>query len=180
MFYITVEEADYILERRAQAKAWDTLPRGWSLDSLKIYWRTLTGDRKHKITQCMKKLEGRVDDPGAFCASLARKLKTATAEDTMAFKITATEKKVLLKRREAMAKKDKIAKPPTVKALIKKVAKQKEKIAKLKAKQKEKMDALRSELKKLQESLKKIKVKEKATKVKERDKKGKKKEKKKK
>lgn len=55
---------------------WETLPRGWTEDSLQRFWRSLTGDRKHKITQCIKKIEKNpeIDDPKAFCASLARRI----------------------------------------------------------------------------------------------------------
>lgn len=53
---------------------WKDLPKGWTKDSLKSFWGSLTGDREHKVTACMKKMAGKVDDPGAFCASLARKV----------------------------------------------------------------------------------------------------------
>lgn len=53
---------------------WKDLPKGWTADSVKSMWGSLTGDRKHKVTACMKKMDGKVDDPGAFCASLARKV----------------------------------------------------------------------------------------------------------
>ena len=57
------------------AAAWDNLPTGWSQKSLKKMWDTITGDRKHKVTACIKKMTGKVDDPGAFCASLADKME---------------------------------------------------------------------------------------------------------
>jgi hypothetical protein len=53
---------------------WVDLPKGWTSDSVKKFWGSLTGDREHKVTACMKKMSGKVDDPGAFCASLARKV----------------------------------------------------------------------------------------------------------
>jgi hypothetical protein len=59
---------------QVQAAGWEDLPEGWTQDSLKKFWDSLTGDRKHKITKCMKAMEGKVGDPGAFCASLARKV----------------------------------------------------------------------------------------------------------
>jgi hypothetical protein len=58
--------------------AWETLPKGWTEESLNSFWNSLTGDRKHKITACMKKMEGKIDNPGAFCASLARRLGEAS------------------------------------------------------------------------------------------------------
>lgn len=53
---------------------WKDLPKGWTKDSLKSMWGSLTGDREHKVTACMKKMSGKVDNPGAFCASLAREV----------------------------------------------------------------------------------------------------------
>lgn len=54
-----------------QAEGWSKLPKGWTQESVKKFWDKLTGDRKHKVTACIKKMEGKMDDPGAFCASLA-------------------------------------------------------------------------------------------------------------
>lgn len=100
-FKITPDEADWLLERRkAIAEGWETLPKGWTMESVKKFWNTLTGDRKHKITKCMKEMEGKVENTGAFCASLARKLGVASMEDDMSFKITAEEKRLILKRRK--------------------------------------------------------------------------------
>jgi len=54
---------------------WDSLPEGWTQKSLKSFWDSLTGDRQHKITACMKKIaDTDIDDPGAFCGSLASKM----------------------------------------------------------------------------------------------------------
>jgi hypothetical protein len=48
------------------------LPKGWTDASRKKFWDSLTsGAPKHKVTQCIKRMEGKVSDPGAFCASLA-------------------------------------------------------------------------------------------------------------
>lgn len=59
------------------AGKWDKLPKGWTQKSLKSFWENLTGDRKHKVTACIKKIEGSggIDDAGAFCASLADKME---------------------------------------------------------------------------------------------------------
>lgn len=54
-----------------EAAKWNTLPKGWTQDSVKKFWGSLTGDAKHKVTKCIKQMEGKVDDTGAFCASLA-------------------------------------------------------------------------------------------------------------
>jgi hypothetical protein len=48
------------------------LPKGWTDASRMKFWDTLTsGAPKHKVTECIKKMEGKVSNPGAFCASLA-------------------------------------------------------------------------------------------------------------
>ena len=62
------------LYEEAIGEGWEDLPKGWTEESLRKFWNTLTGDRKHKIGACMKKMEGKVDNPGAFCGSLARRL----------------------------------------------------------------------------------------------------------
>ena len=51
--------------------AWENLPKGWTQDSVQSMWDTMTGDVKHKITKCMEKMDGKVDDTGAYCGSLA-------------------------------------------------------------------------------------------------------------
>lgn len=62
---------------REAADPWGSLPHGWTQESLKSMWDSLTGSAKHKVTACIKKLEGAkgIDDAGAFCASLADKLE---------------------------------------------------------------------------------------------------------
>ena len=54
-----------------EAIGWDSLPNGWTQDSVKKFWESLTGEAKHKVTKCIKEMQGKFDDPGAFCASLA-------------------------------------------------------------------------------------------------------------
>ena len=58
-----------------QAGKWEKLPKGWTQESVEKFWGSLTGDRKHKVTACIKKMDGKVDDPGAFCASLADRVE---------------------------------------------------------------------------------------------------------
>lgn len=60
--------------QKIEADKWKTLPKGWTEKSVKKFWSSLTGDRKHKITQCIKKMSGKVDDPGAFCGGLASRV----------------------------------------------------------------------------------------------------------
>jgi hypothetical protein len=64
------------LNRMINAAKWNSLPKGWTQESVKKFWASMTGDRKHKVTACIKKMEGGgIDDPGAFCASLADKME---------------------------------------------------------------------------------------------------------
>jgi hypothetical protein len=67
-----------------QADKWETLPKGWTDESRKQFWETLTGDVKHKVTKCIKEMEGKFDDPGAFCASLADRVNPGWRSRTAA------------------------------------------------------------------------------------------------
>lgn len=62
-----------VLEALLEAD-WSELPKGWTEDSLRSFWNSLTGDHKHKITQCIDKMKDHVSDAGAFCGGLASKL----------------------------------------------------------------------------------------------------------
>jgi len=65
------------MSRRMRAQ-WEKKPEGWNKESMKKYWETLTGDVKHKVTKCIKKIEesdSGITDAGAFCASLADKIE---------------------------------------------------------------------------------------------------------
>lgn len=50
---------------------WENLPKGWTKESVKKFWKSLTGDVKHKVTKCIKQMEGKIDNPAAFCNSLS-------------------------------------------------------------------------------------------------------------
>lgn len=63
--------------------AWENLPKGWTQESVKSMWNTMTGDAKHKITKCMKEMEGKVDNTGAFCGSLASEVGYKRASNTV-------------------------------------------------------------------------------------------------
>jgi len=54
---------------------WEKMPKGWTDESRKKFWGTLTGGVKHKVTKCIKQMGGKVDDPGAFCAALADRVE---------------------------------------------------------------------------------------------------------
>jgi hypothetical protein len=48
------------------------LPKGWTDASRMKFWDSLTSAApKHKVTECIKRMTGKVGNPGAFCASLA-------------------------------------------------------------------------------------------------------------
>lgn len=59
----------------ATGDKWQKLPKGWTDESRSKMWTSLVGDVKHKVTKCIKKMTGKVDDPGAFCASLADRVE---------------------------------------------------------------------------------------------------------
>lgn len=63
-----------VLGYKIEAAGWTALPRGWTMESVKKFWGNLTGDEKHKISQCISKMKGKMDNPGAFCGSLAKKV----------------------------------------------------------------------------------------------------------
>jgi len=53
------------------ADKWETMPKGWTDESRKKFWDTLTGGLKHPVKKCIKEMTGKVDDPGRFCGALA-------------------------------------------------------------------------------------------------------------
>lgn len=68
-----------LIKEGKESEPWQELPKGWTMKSVREFWNSLTGDREHKVTACMKKMEGKVDNPAAFCASL-RDLVEGTTE----------------------------------------------------------------------------------------------------
>lgn len=63
---------------RAAGK-WQSLPKGWTEDSLESFWDSLADGKRHKVTQCISKMKGKVDDPGAFCAAARDRIEGTTA-----------------------------------------------------------------------------------------------------
>jgi hypothetical protein len=57
---------------------WKSKPKGWTDKSRKQFWESLTGESEHKVTVCMEKMKGKVDNTGAFCASLADRVLGTT------------------------------------------------------------------------------------------------------
>jgi hypothetical protein len=66
------EKRKFSIKINPKTGAWENLPKGWTEESAKKFWGSLTGEAEHKVTKCIKRMEGKVDDPGAFCASLKR------------------------------------------------------------------------------------------------------------
>jgi hypothetical protein len=74
----TNRKVDDLLKRykfRYSFDKWKKMPKGWTDESRKEYWNTMTGDVKHKVTKCIKEMTGKVGDAGAFCASLADRVE---------------------------------------------------------------------------------------------------------
>jgi len=76
---ITKIRASVLFPELRQAQKWESLPKGWTQESAEKFWKTLTGRAsKHKVSACIRKLEGKVSDAGAFCASLADRILGTT------------------------------------------------------------------------------------------------------
>jgi len=70
-----MDKLDEIYEAREEAKreaaGWEGEPEGWTNKSKKEFWDSLGGS----VEKCIEKVDGAVDDPGAFCASLADEIE---------------------------------------------------------------------------------------------------------
>ena len=54
------------------AKKWKNLPPGWTDKSVEKFWKTLgEGTPKHKVWNCIEKMDGHIPNTGAFCGGLA-------------------------------------------------------------------------------------------------------------
>jgi hypothetical protein len=76
--FVKLGQAEAMEVLAKKGKAWDKKPKGWTKKSMKEYLESLTGGAKHKVTKCIKKIEGSdsdIDDPGAFCSSLVDKIE---------------------------------------------------------------------------------------------------------
>jgi hypothetical protein len=68
---------EMVVRKVRMLEKWERLPRGWTKESLRKYWNTVTGGvpaGEGGVRRCIKKLEDaypNIDDAGAFCASLA-------------------------------------------------------------------------------------------------------------
>ena len=60
-------------EKTAKKGKWKKLPKGWTAKSRHSFY----GSMGKSVSKCIGKMEGKVDDPGSFCASNEdRELKT--------------------------------------------------------------------------------------------------------
>jgi hypothetical protein len=77
---IVDEYADKVAEgsRSKTGAGWAKLPRGWTMESVRKFWNSLTGDVKHKVTKCIEIMEDKMDDPAAFCASIKDMIEGTT------------------------------------------------------------------------------------------------------
>jgi len=60
----------------------------------------MTGEVKHKVTKCIKDMEGKIDDPGAFCASLADKVEGKEWRSRRSFVASDVAREIVLIARE--------------------------------------------------------------------------------
>lgn len=64
------------------ADKWKSLPKGWTEESVEKFWKSLTSKApKHPVSRCIRQMDGKIDDPGAFCASLADRAKPGWRKD---------------------------------------------------------------------------------------------------
>jgi len=60
-------------KRIKEAEGWHGLPKGWKQSSLQKFSTSLTGKKatqKGFFDKCVKRMEGKIDNPEAFCASI--------------------------------------------------------------------------------------------------------------
>lgn len=74
--FAVIGQTDELLVADTKTAGWEKLPKGWTEESLKEFWDELTGDRKHKVKACIKRMQDEpgIDDAGAFCAALADRM----------------------------------------------------------------------------------------------------------
>lgn len=61
--------AQRVADRILRAKKWSKLPQGWTEESFKSFWKTMSEGSKHPVSTCIEKMKDKMDAPGAFCAS---------------------------------------------------------------------------------------------------------------
>ena len=60
-----------------RAEGWKDLPEGWTDESRRKFWASIGGAED----KCMKKIQGHVTDPAAFCAKLRSVIEGVGVED---------------------------------------------------------------------------------------------------
>lgn len=64
-----------------KAEGFEGLPKGWTQKSLKKFAKSLTGKKGTEegfFDKCVKKMEGKIDNPQAFCAAAKDELHGST------------------------------------------------------------------------------------------------------
>lgn len=79
-YTLTTLEKTSFIKFNPKTSAWENLPRGWTEESLRSFWNSLGGKGEHKVTRCIEKMKGDIDNPGAFCASLERRIESSNLE----------------------------------------------------------------------------------------------------
>lgn len=67
---------DDCIEKTAakEGDKWKKMPKGWDKGSRKSFYKSMGKG----VNKCMKKMKGKISDPGAFCASLKDREKKTT------------------------------------------------------------------------------------------------------
>lgn len=74
---------EYLEEKvtfKGQDIGWKKYPKGWSRESVQKFAKSLSGDPSSKgwFDACVKKMEGKLDNPQAFCATVRDEAKGTT------------------------------------------------------------------------------------------------------
>lgn len=67
----------YVMSKRAYQGF--KLPPNWTRDSLDKFYNTITeANPEHPVSACIEKMEGKIDNPGAFCAGIKDEIEGST------------------------------------------------------------------------------------------------------
>ena len=68
------ENGGFLKKSDRVGAGWKGLPRGWTRESLESFWESIGGS----VTECIKKMKGKVSDPASYCASLKDMIEGTT------------------------------------------------------------------------------------------------------
>lgn len=63
-----------LLAAERTADKWKGMPKGWTDESRRKFWKSVG----ESVEKCIEKMEGKVDDAGAFCSSLKDRVEKTT------------------------------------------------------------------------------------------------------